>query len=535
MSDHDENPSELEGGPRPSWGTSAVLFINIAVGLVMAASGVPILMAGTADLVAFGAVDPTRIWNGDVWRLATACFVHVGAWHLGLNMWVLWQLGRVLERLVGTGRFLLIYVVSGWFGFALSVALQPGLTAGASGAVFGATGGLLAVAAVARHKALGRFLVASLVPFVVATFALGFLMPMVNNVAHFGGLVMGFALGYGLASSDVGLGSLSDDGTIIHEHTHRRRWFGASALALSLVAFAVVSVAALDPRYSPRYHVIMGLKALHTIQLRQIQDPSAMNAVLAHETSASRLGKDDPETLLLRARLAEVQGDAAAARALAGDAFRRAARGDRTATFEHLVAALGILEPQSAMPYADGYTTRLLCHVALDGAVVDAAPVGAADDDTDGDADGPRALKAPVLKNACAWLFVRANEMEIRDPARAVILAREASAEAPGNAAIVHTLATSLGDAGNAAEGLALLERLTVSGDTSLGVAFLRSERTRLATQAAAQAAARSQTQAQTPAPVAETPSPPEASLSAPDPPVAPPSPPPGGETPAEG
>ncbi len=478
MSDHDEAPSELEGGARPSWGTGAVLLLNIAVGLVMAGSGVPVLLAGSADLAAFGAVEPTRIWNGEIWRLLTACFVHVGAWHLGLNMWVLWQLGRVLERLVGTGRFLLIYVVSGWFGFALSVALQPGVTAGASGAVFGATGGLLAVAAVARHRALGRFLVASLVPFVVATFALGFLMPMVNNVAHFGGLAMGFALGYGLASSDASLGSLGDDGVITHAVSHRRRSLGALALALSLVGFALVSVGAVDPRYSPRYHVIMGLQALHTIQLRDIDDAAALDGAKAHAAAAAALAKDDPATLLLRARLAEVQGDVPTAERLANEAFRRAARGDRTATFERLVAELGLLEPQTEMPYADGYSTRLLCTAAL---AVDASDAGA--DVAKGDDEPRRSLKAPILKNACAWLFVRANEVEIRDPGRAVRLATEASAEAPDNAAIVHTLAVSLADAGDAEEGLALLERLAVKGDTSLGAEFLKAERARLAAQ----------------------------------------------------
>lgn len=457
--DDDDIPEEVSG-PEQAWGTTAILFLNLAVGLAMAWSGVPVHLAGPADVVNFGAVDPVRLWSGEVWRLFTACFVHVGAWHLGMNMWVLWQVGRVLERLVGTGRFVLLYVVSGLFGFALSVVLQPGLTAGASGAIFGITGALLAIAVVARHRTLGRFLVASLVPFVIATFAMGFLLPMVNNVAHFGGLLMGFVLGYGLAAGDTALGSLGDDGVISHTTSIRRRVLGTSALVASLVGFAVVSVAALEPRFSPRYHVIMGLRDLHTLQLRSAPDEDLRTRAANHVAAATSLAPKDGATLMLRARAAEVAGDVPEAERLASAALGRFSRGDRTAAFDAALVELGVLQPDDEMSFGDGFTVRLLCRAALD--------------------DDGQALKAPNLKNSCAWLYARSGETAVRDPKAAVLLAAQAHAEDPKTAMITHTYAVALAEGGNPEDGLAVLERLVVSGDRSLDDAFVWSERVRL-------------------------------------------------------
>ena len=79
------------------------------------------LLLSSADVMrAAGAVDAARVWQGEVWRLLSALFVHAGVWHLGLNLWVLWQVGRLLEPILGTARFVLVYLVSGIVGFAAS-------------------------------------------------------------------------------------------------------------------------------------------------------------------------------------------------------------------------------------------------------------------------------------------------------------------------------------------------------------------------------------------------------------------------------
>ena len=404
-----------------------------------------------------------------MWRLFSACFVHVGAWHLGLNLWVLWQVGRVYERLVGPARVLLIYVVTGIFGFALSIALLPGITAGASGAVFGITGALLAVAVVARHRALGRFLATTLLPFVAGTFALGALVPMINNVAHFGGLAMGFLLGYAVSASDPVIGTMGDDDAADGFKVSTARSIKSTvALVVSLASVAFIFAYSLKPEYSPRFHVVMGLRDLHTAQLTP-PGTVLIERAAAHTAAAVKLAPNDGATLLLQARLAEVKGDLPTSLGLGARAFERRLQGDRSTTFDTALVELALLELDDTMPYADGYTVRALCRAALD--------------------DEAGAAPAPLLKNSCAWLYARARETAVRDPVLATALAREASLEAPDNAAVTHTLAVSLAEAGNAKEGLALLEKLAVRGDVSLGAAFLRAERARLDQLAREQAA----------------------------------------------
>ncbi len=472
----DDTPPELLGPTSRRWGTVGLVLLNLAVGVVMAWAGVSVLYAAPADVIAFGAVEPTRLWSGEVWRLLVACFVHVGCWHLGLNVWVLWQVGRALERLVGTPRLVLIYVASGIFGFALSVALMPGLTAGASGAVFGVTGALLAIATLTRQRALGRFLLTSFVPFVVATFALGVLLPMVNNVAHFGGLLMGFLLTWGLSAGDrsfVGADAATTAAIAAVTVSARERRLGVFALALSVVGFALVSAYAVDPRWSPRFHAMMGLRALHAAGMQQPSrsaqpnnvDDDPLSSARIHSARATALAPDDPATLLLAARVLEHDGkddEAGAAAAAAFVGFQRG--GDRQAGFDNAVRELGLSEPDDddpgQMDITDGFSVRTLCGAALE------------------ELKGP----APVLKNTCAWLLLRAREPAVQDPQRALPLAKEAFDESGKHeAAIAHTYATALGQNNAAAEGLAILERLQVQGDDEgFDRAFLTAERGRL-------------------------------------------------------
>ena len=76
--------------------------------------------------------------NGEDYRLITAAFVHYGLLHLALNMYALYLIGGILERYVGSVRFLAIYLISalaGSFGALLITPHAP--TVGASGAIFG--------------------------------------------------------------------------------------------------------------------------------------------------------------------------------------------------------------------------------------------------------------------------------------------------------------------------------------------------------------------------------------------------------------
>ncbi|MDI1445881.1 rhomboid family intramembrane serine protease [Polyangium sp. 6x1] len=164
-----------------------------------------LLRPEATDLVRFGALRPSLVFE-EPWRLASAIFVHIGALHLLGNMFVLSWLGRIAEPAVGPARFLLTYVTTGVFGFVASAAytllFDPvfaghALTAGASGAVFGIMGLVVAMLYRQRNPQWKRFAVQAVLLNVVLGFAInqanvGF---AINNIAHLGGLAAGIVFG----------------------------------------------------------------------------------------------------------------------------------------------------------------------------------------------------------------------------------------------------------------------------------------------------------------------------------------------------
>jgi rhomboid protease GluP len=128
-------------------------------------------------------------------------FLHFTFVHIGLNMWVLWDLGQLVERLVGNVGFLVLYLVAGLGGCIVSLAWNPtSISAGASGAVFGVAGALLGFLALRRDSVPASVLShlrSSMVTFIGFNVLFGFLARGMNidNAAHLGGLATGFACG----------------------------------------------------------------------------------------------------------------------------------------------------------------------------------------------------------------------------------------------------------------------------------------------------------------------------------------------------
>jgi membrane associated rhomboid family serine protease len=135
------------------------------------------------------------------WRLLTSLLVHGGFLHVGLNMLALWMIGRSLEPLLGHGRFLALYLISGLGGSVAVTFLTDPLTAtvGASGAIFGLFGALLVI---------GRHIGAN-VTGIAIIIAINFAFPFVQGIiggslaavqiswqAHLGGLMTGALVGY---------------------------------------------------------------------------------------------------------------------------------------------------------------------------------------------------------------------------------------------------------------------------------------------------------------------------------------------------
>jgi rhomboid protease GluP len=137
---------------------------------------------------------------GEVDRLLRSMFLHLSLIHIAMNMFILWDLGRLAETLWGSARFFIIYMGAGLLGALASFAVVPNPSAGASGAVFGIAGALLAARFLAHEdempfpkQSLGYIGI-----FVVYNIVQGFSRSGIDNAAHIGGMVGGALLGFAL-------------------------------------------------------------------------------------------------------------------------------------------------------------------------------------------------------------------------------------------------------------------------------------------------------------------------------------------------
>ena len=193
------------------WGTASLVVINAAVFTLMVVRGVSLIEPTIEDLLRFGADYGPVTASGQWWRVVSSAFVHIGVVHLLLNMWGLWQGGQLAERFYGHGPYLTLYIASAIGGSLTSLAWNPGIvSAGASGAIFGVYGALLAVVVLHRREipaAIFQDLRKSTVAVVGYNVFYGFVTPEIDNAAHLGGLATGFVVGVCLRRPMPELGS----------------------------------------------------------------------------------------------------------------------------------------------------------------------------------------------------------------------------------------------------------------------------------------------------------------------------------------
>jgi len=149
-----------------------------------------------ANLLRLGAKFGPLIAAGEWQRLLLATFLHGNFWHLFFNLYALYYLGNLAERVFNPRKFFAIYLLSGLSGSVFSTIFhftQVGV--GASGAIFGLAGAIFASGIKHRDTPLNR-LGTSLLPFIVINLLIGFLGPTIDNAAHIGGLLVGMLLGW---------------------------------------------------------------------------------------------------------------------------------------------------------------------------------------------------------------------------------------------------------------------------------------------------------------------------------------------------
>ena len=181
--------------------TSLILMINFAV--FVATLVMTYKLIGSLEVFAgidsrvlrvFGAKDTFFIVRGEWWRLVTAGFLHASVFHILMNSWVLFDLGSRVEETFGTARFLVVYILSSIMGFVASMYWSPlSLSIGASAAVCGLIGAMLAYARRTGSSMMWSFYIRWVIMIAIIGFFPGF---HIDNAAHFGGLAGGFLVGY---------------------------------------------------------------------------------------------------------------------------------------------------------------------------------------------------------------------------------------------------------------------------------------------------------------------------------------------------
>lgn len=174
--------------------TGILVIINVIVFFVLSFGG---MTESATYMLEHGAMYvPHIIENGEYFRFFTSMFLHFGFSHLLNNMVTLVIIGRNVEPVVGKIRFLLIYFVSGLGGNLLSFIGECAtgdyaVSAGASGAIFGLTGSLLALTIIYRGR-VGQVTMKDMIIMILFSLYLGFTSQGVDNLAHIGGLIVGF-------------------------------------------------------------------------------------------------------------------------------------------------------------------------------------------------------------------------------------------------------------------------------------------------------------------------------------------------------
>lgn len=184
-----------------------LLALNIGVYALMwlDRSGGGTTVGESIKLVRWGSNAGPLTLDGQWWRLVTSMFLHGSLLHIAFNMLALYQVGRLVERMFGSLRFVALYMLAGVAGSMASVLWNPQVNSvGASGAIFGIIGGLFAFM---RRPDSGvpptimKEVRGSLSGFLLFNIAAGLIYPHTDNAAHIGGLVGGYLAGFLLARS----------------------------------------------------------------------------------------------------------------------------------------------------------------------------------------------------------------------------------------------------------------------------------------------------------------------------------------------
>jgi len=165
--------------------TYALIGINLLIYLIGASQGAGLSNPG-GSLYSKLWLDAPQLHSGGWDRLVTTMFLHASVLHIAFNMFALWAIGRPVEQYLGTARYIGLYFVSGLAGSAGALVQTPGVTVGASGAIFGILGAMLII----EWQITGR-LAGTAMTLIVINLVFSFAVPGISWGGHVGGLIGG--------------------------------------------------------------------------------------------------------------------------------------------------------------------------------------------------------------------------------------------------------------------------------------------------------------------------------------------------------
>lgn len=177
--------------------SNLIIAVNVIIFLAMAWQAKD-MRFDSELLVQWGAKKGPLVREGEYWRMLTSVFLHASLLHIAFNMYCLYAYGWMAEMVMGRLRFLLAYLFTGVMASAVSLAVHPdGVSVGASGAIFGVIGLLIAFfhLKILETPGVPGNPVVPLLKFAAINLVIGAIIPALNNAAHIGGLVAGILVG----------------------------------------------------------------------------------------------------------------------------------------------------------------------------------------------------------------------------------------------------------------------------------------------------------------------------------------------------
>ncbi|HAL15813.1 MAG TPA: rhomboid family intramembrane serine protease [Anaerolineaceae bacterium] len=227
---------------RPATNPPYVTYFMIASSVLVYIGQMLTQTPGGSDLlINLGAKVNSAIIAGQYWRLITPMWLHGSLLHIAFNMYALFIFGANLERAYGHGRFLLLYLLSGFAGNVISFMMSPTPSIGSSTAIFG----LIAAQGVFLYQ--NRRLIRNAQGMLINTLTIAGinlvlgLSPGIDNWGHLGGLIGGLAFAWSAGP----LWDVQTDGVglrLVNQRSRQRVMLVAIGVAVVFAAVAFLKI-----------------------------------------------------------------------------------------------------------------------------------------------------------------------------------------------------------------------------------------------------------------------------------------------------